>query len=528
MIEFLPPRADAFGDDPAEFSGVDTRADDAFDDGPPRSPWLTALAALALGGLLAGGVVAAAPWEGPDASAPTTTTPGGTVPSATPGTASDATRPQSGGSTGTGPGGAGGDPLLPDSLEQPNGWLPTGDGTGFTVTAATSSTGSGTAGDGFAFWITEGATRTEGRWLAIDEIPSGYAELRRDARVIDVPRGDATWPAVVSESADGVIELTVAPADPLLPWFALTGHGWSVDELAGLAATVEVAPGVVSPGAEPLAAGGLLDGLVEAYRGTTDWDPGAAITGSGRAFTWLGNARTGTTAAVVVSAVATPALFISQFLVRVPVDAASLPEADRDRLADLAALGRDVSLFRVARDARAVGAAWYDGDGNEVMVVSNGRIDELVDLVTSIEPASTTEWADATARERTPTGGDDRPVEIGGSVDEGWSVLVSTRSMWISDIDGWSATGWPLTEGRSAIRFANVTAAHLVLVDATRGGADGRIADAALVTQGGDEQRVPLVALDDGTRAAAVRVDPRAPFRITWLGSDGAVLPGGS
>lgn len=510
-IEFVAPRSDAFGsDDGAEFVGVDGFDDDAFDDEEPHSPWLTGLAALAVAGLLAAGVIAAAPWDGDDASPPATTqatTPPTTAPAAPGALEAD-------------------DPLLPSSLERPPGWLPTGDGAGFDVAGATSSTGSGSAGDAFAFWATEGATRTSGRWLAIDEIPTDYAELRRDGTVIDVSRADGTWPALLTTSDDGVVELAVARTDPLLPWFALTGYGWSLDELLVLAAGVEVAPDSISYRDALIADGGLLTELVEAHNGTTDWDPGATVTGNGRSFTWLGSNRTGTQAAVVVSAVATPSLFIAQFMVRVPIEDTALRRAERDAINDLARAGRQVSLFRTARDPSVIGAAWYDGGGNEVMVVSNGRTGELLDLVASLEQASPDEWATAMADEGTPTGIDDRPVLIGGSVDEGWSVQVSSSSMWISAGDGWLSTGYPPTEGRAAIRYANVNGAYVILVDATRGNVDGRLPETAVVRQGDDVQEVVLVGLDGGTRAGAVRIDPRAPFDVTWLGADGTELGG--
>ncbi|MFN6121386.1 MAG: hypothetical protein ACK5CE_17395 [Actinomycetes bacterium] len=517
MIEFLPPRDGAFGDrDAADFVGLDGFDDDDFDDEPdeePRSPWLTALAALAVAGLLAGGVIDAAPWDGDDASPPTTAVTETSSPTATTAPAApDALETD--------------DPLLPSSLERPPGWLPTGDGAGFVVAGATSSTGSGSAGDAFAFWSTEGATRTSGRWLAIDEIPTDYAELRRDATVIDVSRTDGTWPALLTSSDDGVVELAVARTDPLLPWFALTGYGWSLGELLTLAADVEVEPGSISYPDDLVADGGPLSELVETYNGTTDWDPGATVTGRGRAFTWLGSNRTGAQAAVVVSAVATPSLFIAQFMVRVPVEDTALRRAELDAINDLARAGRQVSLFRAARDPSAIGAVWYDGGGNEVMVVSNGRTGELLDLVASLEQASPDEWAAAMADEGTPTGIDDRPVPVGGSINEGWSVQVSSSSMWISASDGWLSTRYPPTEGRAATRYANTEAAYLVVVDATRGGADGRIASVVVVRQGDIVQEVALVGLVGGTSAAAVRVDPRAPFEVTWLGADGVELGG--
>lgn len=513
MIEFLPPRDGAFGSgDPADFVGVDGFDDAAWgDDEPPRSRWLTALAILGVTGLLAGGVIAASPWSGDTASPPTTAVTEPSSPTVT-------TTPAAPGAL------EADDPLLPSSLERPPGWLPAGDGAGFVVAGATSSTGSSSAGDAFAFWATEGATRTSGRWLAIDEIPTDYAELRRDATVIDVSRPDGTWPALLTTSDDGVAELAVAPTDPLLPWFSLTGFGWSLDELLALAAGVEVEPGSISSGASLVAAGGLLTELVEAYNGTTDWDPGATVTGSGRAFTWLGSDRTGVQAAVVVSAVATPSLFISQFVVRVPIEDTELRRAERDAINDLARVGRRVSLFRAARDPDVIGATWYDGGGNEVMVVSNGQTGELLDLVASLEQASPEEWAAAMADEGTPTGVDDRPVEIGGSVEEGWSVQVSSSSMWISAGDGWLSTAYPPTEGRAAIRYANVNGAYVIVVDATRGTVDGRLPERAVVRQGDDVQEVVLVGLVDGTRAAAARVDPRVPFEVTWLGADGTEL----
>ena len=75
MIEFLPPRRDAFGGD----HDPDV-ADDAWneppwdgDDRPARSRWLGVLAAVGVGALITAGVLAASPWSSDGSSSPPTT-----------------------------------------------------------------------------------------------------------------------------------------------------------------------------------------------------------------------------------------------------------------------------------------------------------------------------------------------------------------------------------------------------------------------------------------------------------------------
>ncbi len=514
MIEFLPPRADAFGEDPADFVGVDDEPAGGFDDEPPRPRWVTGLAALSVTGLLAAGVIAAAPWDGDDVGDATDTTTVPTTAPTTPSTARASTLVT----------GAANDPLLPDSLERPTGWLPADESSGFVVSSATSVEARTPRGDAFAVWAAEGATRTSGTWLVVDEVPPRDGELRRGGTVIDVDRTDGTWPSVLTVADDGVVELALTSTDPLQPWFTLTGSGWSVDELRTLAAGIVVEAGTIAYDSTLVAADGLLGGLVEVFRGTTEWYPGAPVAGNGRAFTWLVDPASGRDATVAVTALGTPGLFVARFLERAPIDEITLRRAERAQLAELASNGRRVELFRPVLDRGAVGATWFDGGGNEVSVVIDGTVGALLELVAVLEPATDDAWATAVATERTPDNVEDRPVEIAGSAGEGWSIQVSADSLWINATDGWLGTRWPVTDGRSAIRFANTRAAYLVLVDATRGTADGRLPTSAIVRQGDATQQVPLVGLVDGSYVAAVRIDPRAPFTVEWLAADGTVL----
>ena len=85
MIEFLPPRDDAFGaQDVAGLVRSDDEADGDWGDEAPRSRWSTVLAIVGVTGLLAGGVVAASPWDDPRAApTPTTSPPAATEPRTT-------------------------------------------------------------------------------------------------------------------------------------------------------------------------------------------------------------------------------------------------------------------------------------------------------------------------------------------------------------------------------------------------------------------------------------------------------------
>lgn len=516
LIEFVAPRSGAFGDaDDADFVGIDDGGTSTFDDDPPRPPWVTAAAVLAVTALLAGGVIAAAPWrDDPAAPSPAPST---TLASDPDVTATDA--------TGSTPDTVADDPLLPDGLERPTGWLPVDDRSGFTVSSAASVGGAGRPGDAFAIWMTEGATRTSGRWVAVDAVPVS-TELARDGTVIDVVRDDGTWPAVVTTSDDGVITLAVARDRPEASAFTLTGFGWTLDELRALAVGIEVgtADDVIAVDDALLADGGLLDGLAAVFAGDADVRSGDPVPGRQRAITWLDSLVTGSSATVVVSALATPAILVSDLLVRRPIDERSLRRVDRGRLSALAAAGRVVSLFEVVAERGRIGASWFDGNGNEVAVLTDAGVPELLDLVVALEPASAAQWADALATERTQMTGDANPAQIGGSIGDGWLVQVSARSIWLNAVDGFFTDGWPPPEGRVAVRYVSPTAGYLVLTDATRGNADGRIATAVAVRQGDRTQDVELLPLVGGIRTVAVRIDPRAPYTVVWLAGDGSVL----
>ena len=157
MIEFLPPREDAFGErDVADFVGVDGGDAGWDDDEPPRSRWLTAVATVGVLGLLVGGVVAAAPWSGDDQATPPTP-PSTTPTSTTPATATTVDTS---------------DDTLPEWMDDgiPGYVLP--ENVGLELGYAVSYPGQMWTGDVIDVWGTPDAARDAGTWLAVDSMSS--------------------------------------------------------------------------------------------------------------------------------------------------------------------------------------------------------------------------------------------------------------------------------------------------------------------------------------------------------------------
>lgn len=232
MIEFLPPREDAFGErQGAAFVGFDGDDDDHWDDEPPRSRWATLVAAVSVFGLLTAGVVAAAPWadDPADGRAGRPTAPSTPVPSGpTPSTSDPSTTPS----------GAALDPSV-------TGWLldpPVAGQRLARLVDPGSDVGPFAAGWG-EVWAEPGATRTSGRWVSITLLPVGGA-----SGDVFEPVQAGWFPLVVGErpgrgavGRDGVVQVGVErDGDDRNHLLTVAGFGFTIQQLADLAGTVTV------------------------------------------------------------------------------------------------------------------------------------------------------------------------------------------------------------------------------------------------------------------------------------------------
>ncbi|MFN8020908.1 MAG: hypothetical protein U0Q03_05195 [Acidimicrobiales bacterium] len=496
MIEFLPPRHDAFGEsDTADFVGVD--ADDAAgfdDDRPPTPRWLAVVAGVAVVGLLAGGVIAASPWSGDDAAPPTpapTTVPS-TAPTTVPSTVPD-TLPDDGVLV------AGGNP----------GWLLADDESGFELWSAASTGNSLGDGDPFVLWLSEGATRTSGRWLAIDVAAMGPVPVRREGALVDVGLADGTTrTALVSSTDDGVTEVYVGAATELTTPFAFTSFGLPLDQVLAVVATTDVSDGAITVPVELSAPGGALDGMIEVFHGTTDWYPESI--GAGTPLAWsLFADDTLQWVQVGVSAMQMPAMLIDEYLLERPIDPRSLHRREQARLAELRRAGRSITLFTASSDDGIVGAWWYDGQGRRVTAAGIVPVETLIDVIADLQPADTAAWDEAVRTERTGPGAPE-PVTIGGAATGDWSAQVGASWFWVSSTNEFVNHSWRPAPGRSVQTFTSFESRWVLVTDA-----DG-VATSAVVRHGGVDEPVSLVALPDGSTAGVVRAAPTDAVEVIW------------
>lgn len=237
MIEFLPPREDAFGErDGAAFVGLDGDDDDRWDDDPPASRWASLVAAVTVFGLLTAGVVAAAPWR--DDTADRDTTPPTTV-------ASDPTTP---GRAGTATTATVATEVLDPSV---TGWLFDPPVAGQRLVSVVDPGDDVDRFDaGWAeVWASPDATRTSGRWLSITLQPTGRSDGSGgwgDGAFERLEPGwfpvdDAGRPARASVGRDGVVQLSVTrTAADGAQLLTIDGFGFTVPQLIELASTVSV------------------------------------------------------------------------------------------------------------------------------------------------------------------------------------------------------------------------------------------------------------------------------------------------
>jgi len=489
VIEFLPPRADAFGlSDTADFIGVDGDPDEVFDDEPPRSRWLTAIAVLGVTGFLAGGVIAAEPWSGDAATPPATTVPPTTAPSPT-----TSTEPL--------------ELLPPGVILEPAGWLPATSAR-FQLNGAGSQPRAVEQGDAFALWASPNASRTTGRWVAVDARFPGERDMVRDATPIEV----AGAPALLFESVDGVVEVLVRRTAVGSP-FAVTAFGLGLDQLLAVVAGVRVTEDeVVITDDSLIGPGGPLDGLTAVVEGAPQWSPYWLQSYGPQAWSGFGDPSSSRWIQVGVAGLAIDNILIDEFLLRRPIDADLLERADRSRLAELSAGGRPVELFTSTADEGIVGASWFDGQGNEVMAAGTASVSELLQFVADLEPATAADWKDAVLGDH-PDPGDERPTEIGGSTTGDWTAQVGNGWFWIGDNSSGVSQAWQPPSGPDVTTYRSFDRAYVMITNTWPN--DGR---QVRITQPSGTQDATLVQIGDSPfYAVALRIEAAEPFELTWL-----------
>ena len=500
MIEFLPPRADAFGpSDTADFVGVDADLDDVFDDEPPRSRWLTALAVLGVLGFLAGGVIAAEPWSGDTATPPATTA----APTTTAPAPTTTTEPV--------------ERVPPGVAVEPAGWLPT-TSSRFQLAGAYSQPtplGGVESGNPFVLWTSPNASRSAGRWVAVEARMPGERDMYRDPVAIDI----AGSPALVSASADGVAEVLLRRTVTGSP-IAVTAFGLGLDQLLAVVAGVSVTDGDVAVTDDSLVSpGGPLDGLTAVVDGAPSWSPYWPQSYQPQALSYFGDPSTERWIQVGVAGLDVDNILIDEFLLRRPIDESQLGRADRSRLAELELGGRPVELFTSTADDGIVGAAWFDGRGNEVVAAGDASVSDLLQFVTELAPATADDWKDAVLGEHPAPWQQVRPTRIGGSTDGNWTAQVGQGWFWISDVSSGVSQTWQPPSGPDVTVHRSFDRAYVVITNTWPN--DGR---EVRVTQSSATQDATLVQIGDSPfYAVALRIEPAEAFEITWL--DLAVQP---
>lgn len=499
MIEFLPPRDHAFGEaDAADFVGFDGADDTAFDDEPPRSRWLTVLAAVGVTGLLAGGVLAAAPWEADEAedvAPPTTVDRELDLPADASATVDD--------------------PTTPDLATGTPGWLPRSPSR-FELVRAVSNGRVVPGGEALFMWTSVNATRTSGRWVVVDQRgASAYRDLMRNATVIDV----GGRPGLLSESDDGVVELRVHPAAG--DDYAVIAFGLGLDELLTVAAAVErTVGGIAVPDAWTQPDGAPVDGVSFVLDGQVDWAPGSIR--SHPPDTWANFFDPATSESIIVarSGLTIDTILVDEYLLRVPIEVDSLDRPTRALLAEMSSQGRTVELFTSAYDAGIVGARWFDGTGLEVVAEGTLGAAELLRFASDLEPASADTWADAVALESAAAWV--APTTLGGAPDGSWGAGATDVWYFLEAGSSFTNRAWPPQPGRTVTTFRSFDDAFVLVTDA------GGTAQAVLVTQPSRSQKTGLTPIDGSERSAAVvRIAADEPFEVTWLDGNGQPLADG-
>lgn len=517
MIEFLAPRDGAFGPaDAGDFVGFD--GDDggagSFDEQPPPSRWLRALAVVALAGMFTGGLLAAAPWEDDTATSPDTTLP--IAPTDT--TAGTDGRVRTASSAARG--------LPAGTVTTPTGWVLDEPGRFIAIDAGSNGSYVG-PGDGFDLWLNAVASRTTGAFIAIDARVLLASETIREGAA-SIMAGDR--PALVWTAPDGVIEIQVATDDA---GFVVTSGGVALPDLIAVAATLTIDAterGTFDYHGLDAAADGPFSELIRAVDGEAEVSVDAAQVGTALSWTRYVDPSRNMWLQFVVLATGRDEQLINDLVLSRP-----LPEAD---------YGRDdtATLDRLIRGGRLVGvristsgsdrpiARMQLGDGTQLMVTGDVELHDLLSIVGRVQPASDEAWrallADTSNGVSIGTSAADEsvPVVFPGEPVESWQASLFRGRFEIAadDATGLSQAFTPGPEP-DLVEYRTIRRSFLRATDT---GLDS--ARSIVVTQQGRDAIIePLIEVDrSGVFVVVLEVDATLPYSVQWLDGDGLPVPG--
>ena len=511
MIEFLPPREGAFGTgEEVDFVGFDGDGDVGFDDEPPRSRWLTALAVVGVTGLLAGGVIAAAPWDGEEVATPPTTVPAPTttVPRST--TTSVAPEPT----------------LPPDFDTDPPGMLLSGPSP-FQLSGAQSDQGYGSVSrDPLEVWMSPDAARTTGRWVVIDsrEMFGDFQNLRRGAVRIDA----GARRALMTVAVDGVVEVELPPTDSV--GFTITSFGLDLGQIARIAATVTIDARGVDHG-DLLDPGGPFDGLELRIADDVGWYPWGGGVGQPDAWSVFVDPSAGRWVQVTTDRPTPTEQLLTDLVTTAPIDVATL---DPDELAGLVTLTErvaDPSTLLISTDGRETSyrsVRFALADGQVVTVAGPVDLDDLLEISAQLELATPDAWRDASIETMNGPGVEPAyvpPAEIGqgGGRIDGWTAQIDGVWFSIGGPDYYTSSPFEPVSGPTLTAYRSLEHAFLLVTNTWPN--DGL---RVVVEQPGLEpQELDLRQVrDTPVYAVAAEIDGDLPVTLSWFGLDGTPVDG--
>ena len=481
-IEFVTPRNGAFGaSDIADFVGLDGQQAAEFGDEPPRSTWLMAVAAVVVTALIGVGIIAAAPWGNAPDAAPTTTF-------ATTPDASNAPEPTAMTTVTTERSNDdrdGFDDGFDESsvLTTPVGFLLANPGD-LELGGVHSVSSSPTDLREVDLWMSPGATRAAGRWLAISPMPGEVSGrgMFADAVRIDV----SDHPALYATSSDNVFTMWFTAIDGVS--FEMTGFGFGLDEAIRIATTVAGDP-VIAGGIDygDLAeASGPLESLARTSSAVPNW--GSLSRGTlemAESLTTYYDWRRERFVAVGATVQSAADEALSQLLISPWASAiADGLETTTTVIAGFDGTQRRVTLGSMP-ELGVAGIAQWTHDGRLISVLaSDATPSELLGLVSDVRSADPEEWSDLAIRsargdlEPAPSGGDETitpPTIIGrGAFVTGgmWDVTVSPGRMELSAGGDYRVVS-PPDDVQPMIRRFTSTEATIVVASAGLGLAEG-------------------------------------------------------
>lgn len=510
MIEFLPPREGAFGSgEEVDFVGFDGDGDQGFDDEPPRSRWLTALAVVGMTALLAGGVIAAAPWDGDEVSTPPTTVPAPTTTVPRP-TTTDAP-----------------EPTLPEGFEtDPPGMLLAGPSP-FQLSGAQSNQGFGfSGGDPVEVWMSPDAARASGRWIVIDsrEQMGDFEDFGEGAVRIDT----GGRRALMSVASDGVVEVQVPPTDGV--GFAIMTFGLDLTEIARIAATLAIDASGIDHG-DLLDPGGPFDGLELRIAENIEWYPWGGSIGEPDAWSVFVDPASSEWVQVTVDRPTPTERLLTDLVTTVPIDVATLVPDELAGLATLTERIADPSTLVVATDSRETSyrvVRFALSDGQLVTVSSPTDLGDALELSTLLELAAPDEWREASLETMNGPGIEFEtapPTAIGegGTGMESWTAQIDQTWLSIGANDYYFSSPFEPVSGPTLTAYRSLEHAFLLVTNTwPNDGLRVVVEQPGLQLQEADLSQVG----DTPVYAAALQIDGDLPVTISWFDLDGEPVDG--